>query len=432
MILVQNRQQRLSGNKIQIVKFSFFAFIFLFVIASCAPKKGVLRSPDPRAGTAGQVKDGDSPSKTVTEVTPEEVKVVGKKNYENQIALVLPFQLDKVGTDSLGADDIKRSSLALDFYQGFQLGLDELAKSGTNFTLNILDSRDNVSQNQTLARSEDVQNASIIIGPVYPTEIKTFGSNLTDKNILQVNPLAASMPSEFNLPNLVSLTPSIRSHTRAIAGQVAKAYEPGDVVIIYNTSDADNRQFINGMQSEIKRLDVDANIITVSTIEQLNEKLVIAGTNIIVTGTTNKFQINALLNNLDSKSSEGLNTFKLFGHPLWSKFDFSANQNFANYSPVISSESILRKSSSPVRALDELYRSTYGVSPSDHSYKGYDAARYFGKLIAKYGDDYAAHVVDENYSGIFSSYKFSKNNVYGYVNESVSFLQFRNGSFQLR
>ena len=428
MILVQNHQQRSSGNKSQVIKYSLIACTFLFLITSCAPKRGVLRSPDPRA--SGQVTDRSK--EVVTEVTPEEVETGGKKNYENQIALVLPFQLDKIADDSLAVEDIKRSSLALDFYQGFQLGLNDLAQSGSNFTLNILDSRDNASQNTLLTKSEEIKSASLIVGPVYPTEIKTFGNNLTDKTILQVNPLAATMASEFNLPNLVSLTPSIRTHMRGTAIQIAKSYQPGDIILLYNTADQDHKHFVNGMQAEIKKHNSNANIVNVSSLSELNEHLVVSGTNILVTGTTNKFQITGLINNMDAKVAEASYTFKIFGHPLWAKFDFSENLNFANYNPTISTESILKKRSTAVRSFDELYKSSYGINPSDHSYKGYDAARYFGKLIEKHGRNYADHVVDEQFEGIFSAYKFSKNNAYGYVNEAVSFLEFKNGSFQLR
>src|SRR5690606_38992338 len=146
-------------------------------------------------------------------------------------------QLDQVTTSSILEKDVKRSALALDFYQGFQLGLEETSKDGKNFFLHVLDSRDDDIQNATLAKSETVKEATVVVGPVYPKEIKSFGQHLTNKNALQINPLAASMPTEFNLPNLVSLTPSIKVHSNAIGRAVAQEYAVGDVIILYNTTD---------------------------------------------------------------------------------------------------------------------------------------------------------------------------------------------------
>src|SRR5690606_6882103 len=123
----------------------------------------------------------------------------------------------------------------------------------------------------------------------------------SNKNILQINPLAASRASDFNLPNLVSLTPSINVHTKAMATKVAKDCGANDVIIIYNTSDNDGRQFINGFSTELKRLKPNIQVRSVSNIEQMNEALVTTGKNLLVIGTTDKFQLRVFLNNLDSK-----------------------------------------------------------------------------------------------------------------------------------
>ncbi len=425
MISVQNHQQRLSGSKL------LLAVGFILTLGACSPKTtGVLRSPDHRGGNVGAVSQKEEkPEEKKTEETIYEAKKA--EALRNSIALVLPFQLDRVSPSTLSKEDIDRSAVALDFYQGFQLGLDQLSKEGKSFTLRIIDSRDDEAQNSNIAKSEEVANAAIIVGPVYPKEIRTFGANLSNKNILQINPLAASRASDFNLPNLVSLTPSINVHTKAMATKVAKDCGANDVIIIYNTSDNDGRQFINGFSTELKRLKPNIQVRSVSNIEQMNEALVTTGKNLLVIGTTDKFQLRVFLNNLDSKMVENNYSFHIYGHPLWDRIDFSAYGNFASYSPVISVESHMKPTSSEAVAFKDLYYSLYGVNPSDHSYKGYDAARYFGSLLAKYGENYAKHITDETFDGLFSSYRFEYNSAYGYVNSLVSYKVYRGSSFQL-
>ncbi|KGE12770.1 ABC transporter substrate-binding protein [Sphingobacterium deserti] len=426
MISVQNHQQRLSGNKL------LLALGIALSLSACSPKVGVLKSPDHRGGNVGSgTTAGDKSGTSKPGETRDASGEKGKRAIDNSIALVLPFQLDRLNPNAVSKEDIKRSSIALDFYQGFQLGLDELAKNGKSFALNVIDSRDSEGQSMNIAQSQEIADATLIVGPVYPKEIKIFGSNLPKNNVLQINPLAASKASDFNLSNLVSLTPSIDMHMKATANKLAREYSGGDVIIIYNTSDNDGRQFLSGFISEVRRLKPSAQVKSVSSIAQFNEALIMSGTNFVVTGTTDKFQLRTLLNNLDAKASESFYSFNLYGHPLWDRIDFSMYANFSNYNPIISTESHLKGWTSAVKTFKDLYYSLYGVNPSDYSYKGYDAAKYFGGLLAKYGSNYREHLTTDSFDGLFSTYQFDHSETSGFVNNAVSFKVYRDSSFQL-
>ncbi|WP_437919757.1 ABC transporter substrate-binding protein [Sphingobacterium sp. LRF_L2] len=425
MILAPNHQQLLSGNKRLLI-----ALGLALLVSACSPKVSVLKSPDHRGGNVGSNNTGvDKNSSSKNEAEIEEAK--RRSVIANNIALVLPFQLDRLNPAALSKEDVKRSSIALDFYQGFQFGLDELAKEGKSFGLNVIDSKDNENQSISIAKSEDIEGASLIVGPVYPKEIRAFGTNLPNNDVLQINPLAASKASDFNLSNLVSLTPSIDVHTQAIARRVAKDYSIGDVVIVYNTSDNDGKQFLSNFIAQVKIAKSSILIKSVTSLEQLNESLTTGGTNILVVGSTDKYQLRTLLSNLDRKSTEGFYSFNLYGHPLWDRIDFSIYDNFSNYNPVITSESHLKTWTTTVKQFKDAYYTLYGVNPSDYSYKGYDAARYFGGLLSKYGNSYAKHILTENFDGIFSSYSFDQDPNSGYVNKNVSYKIYKGTSFQL-
>lgn len=433
MISVPNHQQRLSGNKI------LTGLGIILALGACSPKTtGVLQSPGHQGGmVSGQPvkkEDNKSTSAHKVELTKEEKEakfIAEKRSKNNSITLVLPFQLDKVNPAALSKADVTRSSIALDFYQGFQMGLDEVAKQGKSFVLDVVDSRDDELHNTRIAHSLDVRGASLIVGPVYPKEIRSFGEGLVDKSVLQINPLAASRATDYNLSNLVSLTPSITMHTRAMASQMARDAGSGDVLIIYSTADADGKQFLTGFAGEIRKVKPNAQIKTVSSLAQLNEVIAATGSNLIAVGTTDKTELRSFLSNLDKKVKEGYYTFKLYGHPLWDRIDFSGFDNFENYSPIISAEAHIKSWSIAVKDFKEKYTASFGVAPSDHAFKGYDVARYFGNLMAKYGADYANYVTKESYDGLYSSYSFEKNNTAGYLNNAVSYKVYRGATFQL-
>lgn len=429
MTSVQNHQQQLSGNRKLKKSYIAYALSILLGAASCAPKSTVLRAPS-SPGTVIEstpdTKNEDNKDGSNTAGTKNE-----KKALARSLALLLPFQLDHIGVEGVQEKDVKRSALALDFYQGFELGLQDL--NGKSFNLQVIDSKDNTYFNSTLATSEQIQNTGLIIGPVYPIEIKAFGSNLPDKEKLMVNPLAASPASEFGLSNLVTITPSIKSHTKGIAARAAKDYLTGDIIIIYHTADNDSKQFLDGMSSAIRTVNPQANVVSVSTLAQLNEKLSNTGTNMVISGTTDKTQLNNLISNLSKKASESFYSIRLFGHPLWDRFDFSNHSYFYNLRPIISTESNLKNWTSGVRKFRETYKEKYGVFPSDQSYKGYDIAQYFGKMINKYGmENLKSKLETETYTGLYNTYKFEYNEKWGFTNEAVSFKEYIHGSFQIQ
>ena len=148
MTSVLNHQQRLSGNKVVL------AVALALCLASCTTQKnGVLRSPSYKKGEQGAVSTGTA---SATQKSEETKKLEAEKASENlkkqkTIALLLPFQLNHISGYRPTSEDVKRSALALDFYQGFQLGLEELAAKGSKFNLQVVDSEDDNFRNASLA-----------------------------------------------------------------------------------------------------------------------------------------------------------------------------------------------------------------------------------------------------------------------------------------
>lgn len=427
MISVQNHQQPLNGNKLL---FALGLSVLVF-LGACSPKTRVLKSPDYSKGNVG----GTTPKTENSTVSDkvEEVEAEKRTNeaMKNSIALILPFQLDKLVPDNLSEEDIKRSAIALDFYQGFQSGLDELAKKGNSFSLRVIDSRNNVLYNQKLAASVDIKNTALVVGPVFPKEIHAFGTSLLGTNQLQINPLAASRPQEFNQPNLVSLTPSIDAHRQAMIERVVADYQIGDKVLIYATQDDNSKQFLTGFETGLKQLDPSISVNTVTSIQELNEQLNLTGRNLIVAGTTDRFQLRSFLSNLETKSLEELCSFNLYGHPLWERIDFTMFERFSTFHPIITAESHLSEMANDTKAFKDHYYEAYRVKPSDYAFKGYDAGLYFGGLIAKYGTAYSEHLEEDEFNGLYSKYIFEHNARSGYLNNAVSFKAYKGSAFQL-
>ncbi|TWI25734.1 ABC transporter substrate-binding protein [Sphingobacterium siyangense] len=425
MISVQNRPLQLSGNKIWV------AALVALCLASCTTKKStVLRSPSSGQGEqqTAVTKPAVDKDKIVAKVGDIQ-DVNGHAVKNNRIALLLPFELSGIA-GTITKEDVERSSLALDFYQGFQLGLDKIAKEGALFDLQVIDSRDNVAYNATLGTSANVKDAVLVVGPVYPREIKSFGQTFANKNVLQVSPLAATMASEFSLPNLVSITPSIRTHSETLAKYVADQYYTGDQILVYDAGDDESKQFLVNFVSEISKANAQAKVKTVMSVNELNNSLVLTGTNHVISGTANKNLVKGLLDAMDERFLNPGNQFKLYGHPNMAKLSFENFENMDFYGLTITSSNLVNESDSDTRKFIGNYKSAYKVDPSEFSYKGYDAALYFGRLIHKYGVDYVSRMTQDKFSGLNSDYKFEFYPKWGYANRALGIMVYHNKKFE--
>ncbi|QNL52149.1 amino acid ABC transporter substrate-binding protein [Olivibacter sp. SDN3] len=408
MILVRNRRLPLSGSNL------IFAILFAGLIwGACSPK--VLRP--------GGGKDVKKPSKEKEEERrdiEEEVEATETLNFNN-IALLLPFQLDKVIDSMPNRKDVERSSLALDFYQGFKLGLDRLTSGGDNFKLNVLDTRDNAGEAQRLAVGQDVKDAQLVVGPVFPTEINAFSKAANLKGKLQISPLAASDPSQYNIGNLVTVTPPIEVHAQAIAKYIAAEYSVGEQIIIVDNDDEDSKKFLLPLKNTLNKLNISFK--EVKEIEDFELSLAVSTANIVINASTNQFFVAPLVAELYTQKTENAYDISLVGHPNWVRLDLDPNY-LSTLNTCISSSYYVNDNDAEVKSFKKLYGDLFKVIPTDFAYKGYDAGLFFGRLLAEHPEDYADHLIKEAHDGVSMGFDFNYTPNAGYVNHHIRLLRF--------
>lgn len=415
MTSVQNLRLPLSGNKLLR---GFLVFSVILFLASCTPRVQVIESDREPAETPVVIDD------------KEEVKEPVRKEVQH-IALLLPFQLNRSTGSNPSRADIQRAALGLDFLQGFQLGLEKSAGTGGLFRLEVLDSRDNEQEVSRLAVSNAVKDAALIVGPIYPKEIKAFAqaSGIDPRKVLQVSPLAATMPSEYNLSNLVSVTSPITTHIQALAKELAGSYRSGDVVILYASDEPASQQFLTGLKAELQLINRNIPVHEVDSEERLLERARLDGNNLVVCGSSNRFKLVSIFHQLHELQEMSGHRVQLFGHPNWAKMNFEASDKLESLQTLISSSYFIDQRLTAVRDFNEQYLQTFEVEPTEFAYKGYDTGRYFGQLLAKYGEDYSKHLLESAYQGLHNDFDFQYNPNWGYVNQAIHFLKYSDGRF---
>src|SRR5690606_33390536 len=269
--------------------------------------------------------------------------------------------------------------------------------------------------------SPEVQSADLIVGPIFPKEIPAFARAAKLSHSLQVSPLAASKPSQFNIPNLVSLVAPIDLHSIGVADYLEKQRKSADNIILINKLDEDSFSFLKPLKNSLTERTIYFS--EVEDAEQVVGKVSPSARNFVVVGTNNKFAVNSILQKLVDIQNELGITIELIGHPNWSRASYD-NFNLQLLKAKITTSYYVSSNKSNVRDFQRKYREEFKLEPSEYAYKGFDTGYFFGYMLGKYGPEYSDHMLAEEYKGLQTNYKFEKYPQWGYVNTYIRILEF--------
>lgn len=411
MILVPNRLRLLSGN-------NFLIILSMLILFSACSKK--ITAPKPV----------DLPSPAERDMQKEIVPV--KKKTDHSIALLLPFELNSINLKTASRKDVAKADLAIDFYQGFKLALDSLTVKGPNFNVQVFDTQYQETRIVNLAMASSVRSNDLIIGPVFPESIKSFADFAELRGeTLQVSPLAASMPSEFNNPGLVTVNNTIDQHGRKIAEFISRNYKPELVnVVLINTQKTDDAKFSSFFKSSLTKLSGGKFRITERpTAIAIESYLNPSKNNLLIIASSDRLFLLPTLDKLYKLLDEGYK-IEVFGHPSWIKAKYLSQEKMQALKTRISTSYYVNYKAQNVKNFIARYRDEYGFEPSEYSFKGFDIGYYFGELLEKYGKAYANHLDDSVYQGLHNNFKFSKDPKLGYINNELIMLRYNNFEIQ--
>lgn len=393
----------MSGSK----HWLLVALVLFF--AACSPK-------------VQQQKNVKKPETTKVENEPD--KKPAYKFTQANISLLLPFRLDELKLKTAVKAEVERSAMAIDFYQGFKLGVDSAAASGLNFKLNVFDSEDDNARLDELIQEGKLMGSHLIVGPVFPSGLKHMKAYTQAKNVPIVNPLAASQPAEFDNPNMISVVNNIDLHVGKLSGYIAKHYNPATtVVVLVNPKSAEDEIMAAPIRSHFSNpkspfyFQEFASVFTMETKLIKNKKYVI-----LMSSSDRKFVI-PTIDKLIKMKKAGLNV-DLYGHPDWIKQNYNIDKLQALRTTVTSSYKI-DYTNLAVNQFIRKYRQAYQFEPGEYAFKGFDTGFYFAKLLAKYGADYLKHIEKEKYPGLHNTFSFIHDSKLGYINTHLMLLRYQ-------
>lgn len=402
MISAQNHPQRLSGNK-------YWALLGIgLLFSACSPKI--------KPNTA---KKTDSPEKV------KEVEKPVAKFTEADVALLVPFRLNEMKVAAATKAEVERSAMAIDFYQGFKLGIDSAAKSGMNFKLKVFDTRDNNNRLESLINNGALTGSDLIVGPVFPQGVKYMTAYSIARNIPMVSPLAATHPEEFANPNLISIVNNIELHAEKIGDYVSKTYRPENTVVVLINPKTSSDEILAAPLRQYFHYSKKSFVFQEYTsVFSLEPRMARNKHYVVLVASSDKKFVVPTLDKLMKIKSKGFN-LSLFGHPDWAKQNYNTDKLQTLNTVITSSYQVDYRSASTVNFVRK-YRAAFNFEPGEYAFKGFDIGLYFGKLFAEHGAGYLKYLTKEKYKGLHNNFDFIYKEKQGYINTSLMLLRYRN------
>ncbi|MCY1521523.1 hypothetical protein D9M68_563380 [compost metagenome] len=392
-------------------------FLFLLLIATvaaCSPRINKQVNPP--------VKPGTTEKPTVTEE-----KAVPKFTVAN-VSVLLPFKLDKVNLNTATKAQLAETDMAIDFYQGLTMGIDSAASFGLNFNLHVFDSRDDNARLLMLTKNEQFKKSQLIIGPVFPEGIKYLSNLVISRDIPLVSPLAATRPSDFNNPKLISIIGHIDQHSEKIAAYIGNKYsvERGIVALI-NSKKAEEEEFAQPIRAYLNKKYPNLIIQEFASASVFETRMIRGKKYAVVICSSDPAFVNPTVDKLARLAKLRANDyeFQLFGHPAWLKQSYNIEQLQVLHT-IISTSYYINYKDTGIISFIKKYRAKYSFEPSEYAFKGFDIGFYFGKLLARHGKEYADFLLKDKYKGLHNTFSFGYDPLYGYYNKDLMLLQYKN------
>lgn len=359
----------------------------------------------------------------------DNVVIVKEKKVENPtytISLILPFKLNEINYKTANLKEIEKISLALDYYQGFKMGLDSVAAMyATNFKLQVIDGKDDENEIKHLSYNENIKKSDLIVGPVYPNTLKIFSDGIINQKISLVSPLAPTVNNLLNNPNLIVINNSLNQHAYVAAEFIKKKIGAKKIILVRSGQAEESKYaiaFKKGVDSLAKGIpfsEIGIKAIGYSNVfKYLNPKAM----NTIVLPSTDKLFLSTMLKELEKLSKNY--QISVIGHPNWEKV-YSLNvETLQNVNAYITSSYYINYQDLNVKQFILNYRKSFNLEPSEYAFKAFDTAFYLGYLFTKEGKNFKGSLLYNDYEGLHNPFHFSYHPLFGYSNKHVMVLKY--------
>lgn len=342
-----------------------------------------------------------------------------------RIALMVPFYLEHLGDNNWRQklDPSKLNEIApfrfVQFYHGFLMAADSLAKKGLNAEIYVYDVDQQVQKARQAIASPELKEMDLIIGPLLKGAFEEVAAFAGENHIPIVNPLSTRNDILVNNPYVFKLSPSVESQPKLVADLVRRDFIDHNI-IFYIPNRVQNTRLIGkyteAIGESLANGNRDITVIDYATdsIRGFQSHASASRPNLIVIFSENEVLPAALMNKLNAMKSDYEMT--VIGLPEWDKFTnielgymmpLNAHVLMANY---------VDYRSDAIKGFVNNYRVKYLDEPLTYAFSGFDAGYYFLGALMEFGKDFIDHTDEIRIPVIQNQFHFQRKDNEGFDN----------------
>lgn len=283
----------------------------------------------------------------------------------------------------------------MDFYSGVLLAAREMGESGVDIDMSVYD----IANGSYGATKSELESSDIIIGPVAAADITRIYAVAPGIKAL-ISPLDPKAEKLCQTYSTMIHAPAPRmAQYEDLAQWIKEDLMPGDRVIVISEKEARK-----GDEGKLLRAAIDSAYIEYIPLaysilegrkiqEPLEAKMTAEGTNRVIIASESEAFVNDAVRNLNLTIHNKFNVV-LYAPAKIRTFETIEIENFHNTNLHASLTYYIDYSNAEAKQFVKKYRALFNTEPTQFAFQGYDVAKYFIGLCAKYGDAWMHHTED--------------------------------------
>ena len=364
----------------------------------------------------GEKTDTTQVTDSISEKKPGLLEGLLFPKKEVSLSLIMPFKA--TGTSG--------STGNMDFYSGALVAVYDMANAGTSCDLSVFDTGNG---NLNFSK-ENIENCDVVIGPVSPVELKEVLEMAPKGVVSPLDQRAASLAYTFS--DMIQAPTPLEIQYKDLIDWINEDMEYSDRFIVITEKGGTQSEATVQMKAAADSSGLEYKHLAYSILEGRNVTssleyiMTESGTNRVYIASDSEAFVNDVVRNLN------LMIYKKYEVVLYApsrikNYETIEVENFHNTALHISAGYHIDYNDPRVQEFLLKYRALYNTEPTQFAFQGYDLAKYFIELAAKYGNRWTGKLEDSEASMLQSTFRFRKAGEGGYINTGVRRIVYEDG-----
>jgi hypothetical protein len=324
---------------------------------------------------------------------------------------------------------------SINFYEGMSIAAQSLKNKGMKLELYVHDITDPLENIAKLTTSKKLDSADLIIGWLQSTDIPAVATYSKKNKINFISALSPADAGTTDNPYFILLQPTLETHINQLIAFSNKKFSKNPKYILHTNNTSGEKEAYTQLKNALIE-DKDLNIIDCSKFKLKTDTLskIFDSTkvNVIYVSVLDIVNTEQILNALAAMPRAY--RFEIFGMPSWKSLrGLTQPSEYMALSIHYTTPFFYDPTTGTGRYITTEYGNTYGGTPSEMVYRGYESLYWMSNLLESHGTIFNKEITDVS-AAPFTRYdikpSWSKENDFQYLeNNKLYILHYQNGGY---